>query len=436
MALVLIPAVRRAGLRFRPGLRVPPPGREAAAAAVGLDARLRHRQPGHGRRRPQPRRSRAPATPAPTSTRSRSSSCPTACWRCRSPRRSPRRWPASVTRRDRAAFCDQVSLGIRLVALLTLPAGVLLFVLRRAIIGALLQHGEYTAADADNAARALGRLRPRARRVLAVPVRAARVLRPPGHAHAVRHQRRRRTCSTSCSAFALVGRYDILGLAAALAISYVVCALWALQVHVVQGARASRCATCMGSLWRMVVAGAVAGEVDVARGDQASATTSGCRRVRPARRRRRWSASSSTSGSCWPLRAPELTAAAVPAARPPSEPASSKLAPCSSSPRSGGSYLTAKLTGSFNERADPKVQLEQAIAEAQNQHRRLQGAGGQRHRQPEAERDAAQRQDDRAREAQRQRPPGADHGGRRPEGGRRRRRRRSTRRPPRRSPTS
>ena len=34
-------------------------------------------------------------------------------------------------------------------------------------------------------------------------------------------------------------------------------------------------------------------------------------------------------------------------------------------------YLTAKLTGSFNERADPKVQLEQAIAEAQAQHRRL-----------------------------------------------------------------
>ncbi|MFN0092612.1 MAG: PspA/IM30 family protein [Acidimicrobiales bacterium] len=34
-------------------------------------------------------------------------------------------------------------------------------------------------------------------------------------------------------------------------------------------------------------------------------------------------------------------------------------------------YLTAKLTGSFNERADPKVQLEQAILEAQEQHRRL-----------------------------------------------------------------
>jgi phage shock protein A len=34
-------------------------------------------------------------------------------------------------------------------------------------------------------------------------------------------------------------------------------------------------------------------------------------------------------------------------------------------------YLTAKLTGSFNERADPKVQLEQAITEAKSQHVRL-----------------------------------------------------------------
>ena len=34
-------------------------------------------------------------------------------------------------------------------------------------------------------------------------------------------------------------------------------------------------------------------------------------------------------------------------------------------------YLTAKLTGNFNERADPKVQLEQAIMESQQQHKRL-----------------------------------------------------------------
>src|SRR5262245_43653601 len=34
-------------------------------------------------------------------------------------------------------------------------------------------------------------------------------------------------------------------------------------------------------------------------------------------------------------------------------------------------YWTAKVNSSFNERADPKVQLEQAIMEAQEQHRRL-----------------------------------------------------------------
>jgi phage shock protein A len=34
-------------------------------------------------------------------------------------------------------------------------------------------------------------------------------------------------------------------------------------------------------------------------------------------------------------------------------------------------YMTAKLSGDFESRADPKVQLEQAIAEAQDQHRRL-----------------------------------------------------------------
>lgn len=34
-------------------------------------------------------------------------------------------------------------------------------------------------------------------------------------------------------------------------------------------------------------------------------------------------------------------------------------------------YLTARLAGRWEETADPKVQLEQAIAEAREQHRRL-----------------------------------------------------------------
>ena len=36
-----------------------------------------------------------------------------------------------------------------------------------------------------------------------------------------------------------------------------------------------------------------------------------------------------------------------------------------------GRYITAALTGKFDEVADPKIQLEQAIGEAQDQHRRL-----------------------------------------------------------------
>src|ERR671911_2373860 len=39
--------------------------------------------------------------------------------------------------------------------------------------------------------------------------------------------------------------------------------------------------------------------------------------------------------------------------------------------RRAWAYMGAALTGKFNEAADPKVQLEQAIMEAQDQHRRL-----------------------------------------------------------------
>ena len=39
--------------------------------------------------------------------------------------------------------------------------------------------------------------------------------------------------------------------------------------------------------------------------------------------------------------------------------------------RRSWNYVTALLTGKFNEKADPKVQLEQALMEAQEQHRRL-----------------------------------------------------------------
>ena len=62
----------------------------------------------------------------------------------------------AVARHDRESFISHTSLGVRLIALFTIPAGVGMFVLRRPIVGALLQHGEYGADDALATSRALG----------------------------------------------------------------------------------------------------------------------------------------------------------------------------------------------------------------------------------------------------------------------------------------
>ena len=55
----------------------------------------------------------------------------------------------------------QTSLGVRLIALLTCRRGSVSSSLRRPIVGAFLQHGEFTAAAADNTSPGTRRLRPR-----------------------------------------------------------------------------------------------------------------------------------------------------------------------------------------------------------------------------------------------------------------------------------
>ena len=192
----------------------------------------------------------------------------------------------AVSRKDRQTFNDKASLGVRMIALLTLPAGVALFVLRRPLIGLLLQRGEFTEADAIAAARVLGRIRPRARGLLGVPVRAPRVLRPPGHPHPVRPQCRpvrdehrvRRRCSSAVGrprarrwrSRCLVPHRRGVGVAG----------------PVVQGAAASRCATIFAAscAWPSPLPSAAR-----RRGSSptTSAATPGSRRRRPPARRRR-----------------------------------------------------------------------------------------------------------------------------------------------------
>jgi len=135
----------------------------------------------------------------------------------------------SVERGDRTAFCQQASLGVRLVALLTLPAGVMVFVLRRSIVGAFLEHGEYTPADADNAARALAGF---ALGLVGFSVYLF-VLRGFYAHHDTRTPFVINVVENILNiglALALVGRYGILGVALGCAIAKVLCAAWSLQV--------------------------------------------------------------------------------------------------------------------------------------------------------------------------------------------------------------
>ncbi|MEQ1873434.1 MAG: murein biosynthesis integral membrane protein MurJ [Ilumatobacteraceae bacterium] len=130
-------------------------------------------------------------------------------------------------RRDR--LIDRTDLGLRLVAMLTIPAGFGLFVLRRPIIGLALQHGEYSSADALVASRALAgfALGLGAFSVYLFALRVFYAHQDPRTAYMIN------LCENILQivlAFALYDRFGVLGIAAAFAIAYFVAALWTLQI--------------------------------------------------------------------------------------------------------------------------------------------------------------------------------------------------------------
>ena len=164
----------------------------------------------------------------------------------------------AVSEKSRSRFIDSASLGIRMTALLTIPAGVGMFVLRRPLIGAALERGDFTAEDALAASRALGGL--------ALGLGAFSI-----YFFALRAFYAHQDTKTAfkLNAFenllnivigvALVGSFGILGLGASYAIAYVVAGLWALQVlsYKVPGFSLREILT---SLFRMIVAAALMGE--------------------------------------------------------------------------------------------------------------------------------------------------------------------------------
>lgn len=164
----------------------------------------------------------------------------------------------SVARRDKPAFIETMSLGVRMTALLTIPAGVGLFVLRRPLVGLALQNGEFDAAGALNASRALGgfALGLGAFSIYLFVLRgfyAHKDTKTPFKVNVVEN------AINIVLAILLVGAYGVLGLGAAFAIAYVIAAFWVLQImsYKVPGFELR---PILWSLWRMIVASAAMGE--------------------------------------------------------------------------------------------------------------------------------------------------------------------------------
>jgi putative peptidoglycan lipid II flippase len=165
---------------------------------------------------------------------------------------------SAVQHRDKQSLIRQASLGIRMTALFTVPAGFGLFALRRPIVGAAFQHGEFGSADARYTARALAgfALGLGAFSVYLFVLRvfyAHQDSRTPFVINVVEN------LLNIVFAIVLVGRYGVLGLGAAFALAYAVSALWAASVlsYKVRGFPLRELAA---SIWRTVLASVVMAE--------------------------------------------------------------------------------------------------------------------------------------------------------------------------------
>lgn len=172
----------------------------------------------------------------------------------------------AVKQKDKTAFIDRASLGVRLVALLTVPAAFAMFVLRRPLIALALQHKNFDEVATLNTSRALagfslGLIG------FSVYLFVLRGFYAHGDARSPFVINVFENLINIALAVALFHRYGSLGLGAAFAISYIVAAIWSLRVMAwkVPGFPLRHTLTSVG---RMILAGLVMAEVTwlVARG--------------------------------------------------------------------------------------------------------------------------------------------------------------------------
>jgi putative peptidoglycan lipid II flippase len=164
----------------------------------------------------------------------------------------------AVARKDKAAFIDQTGLGVRLIALLTLPAGFAIFTLRDPIVGALLQYRNFDAEDAANTADALAgfSLGLVGFSVYLFVLRgfyAHQDTRTPFVVNVVEN------ALNIVIALLLVGEYGVLGLGLAYAIAYLVSAVWVLHILTYK-VRGFSLRPIWASGWRMLLAAVLMAE--------------------------------------------------------------------------------------------------------------------------------------------------------------------------------
>lgn len=166
---------------------------------------------------------------------------------------------SAIRRKDRQTVFDRSSLGIRLIALVTVPAGFGLFVLRRPIIGAAFEHGKFTAANALNTSRglagfALGLVG------FSVYLFVLRVFYAHQDARTPFVINVGENALNIVIALLLVHRWGLLGLGLSFGLAYLIASAWALQVLHYKLPNFP-VGEVMASIWRTVLAGVVMAEV-------------------------------------------------------------------------------------------------------------------------------------------------------------------------------
>jgi putative peptidoglycan lipid II flippase len=165
----------------------------------------------------------------------------------------------SIQRRDRAGFIDRVSLGARLVLLLTVPAAAGMFVLRRPLIGLALERGNFDATDAARTSAALagfslGLIGFSLYLFILRAFYAHEDARTPFVINVFEN------LINIVVAVVLVGRYGVLGLAASFAIAYTISSVFSLAVLSYK-VRGFTMRSVLSPLARMLLAGVVMAEV-------------------------------------------------------------------------------------------------------------------------------------------------------------------------------